>query len=79
MQNVVKRIVADYFRSLYIRGDNTLANAAAMGRLDARKLYDGVPYADVEKEAKKHYTSGAVSESSSLPSAAVLDVFKKAE
>ncbi|KAF4565676.1 hypothetical protein EYR36_002254 [Pleurotus pulmonarius] len=74
MQNVVKRIVADYFRSLYIRGDNTLANATAMGRLDARRLYEDVPYADVEEEAKKHYTSGAVSESTSLPGAAVLDV-----
>ncbi|KAJ8688905.1 hypothetical protein PTI98_012980 [Pleurotus ostreatus] len=79
MQNVVKRIVADYFKSLYIRGDNTLANAEAMGRLDARKLYDDVPCADVEEEAKKHYASGAVPASTSLPGAAVLDVFKKAE
>ncbi|KAF7416103.1 hypothetical protein PC9H_002363 [Pleurotus ostreatus] len=58
--NWVKKAVADYYRSLFIRGDNTLAKAEALGRLDSRKLYDDVPYPDVEEEAKNHYASGFV-------------------
>ncbi|KDQ22609.1 hypothetical protein PLEOSDRAFT_16081, partial [Pleurotus ostreatus PC15] len=50
--NWAKKILAEYYRSLFIRGDNTLANAEAFGRLDARKLYDDIPYPNVEEEVR---------------------------
>ncbi|KAF4583777.1 hypothetical protein EYR40_002268 [Pleurotus pulmonarius] len=74
-ENWAKRAVADYHRSLFIRGDNTLAKAEALGRLDSRKLYDDVAYPDVEEEARKHYASGFVLEYV-LPDEVLLDVFK---
>lgn len=76
---MLKRFVSDFQRSLYVRGDNTLEKAEAMGRLDARKLYDDVPYANVEEEVKRHYASGVVSLDIGLPDGIMLDVFKKAE
>ncbi|KAG9225639.1 hypothetical protein CCMSSC00406_0007496 [Pleurotus cornucopiae] len=56
----LKLLMFALFSSLFIRGDNTLAKAEALGRLDSRKLYDDVPYPDVEEEAKNHYASGFV-------------------
>ncbi|KDQ26613.1 hypothetical protein PLEOSDRAFT_174092 [Pleurotus ostreatus PC15] len=78
-QNMLKRFISDFLRSLYVRGDNTLEKAEAMGRLDARKLYDDVPYANVEEEVKQHYASGVVSLDIGLPDDIMLDVFKKPE
>ena len=74
-ENWAKSAVADYHRSLFIRGDNTLVKAEALGRLDSRKLYDDVAYPDVEEEARKHCASGFVLEYV-LPDEALLDVFK---
>ncbi|KAF4588027.1 hypothetical protein EYR38_009988 [Pleurotus pulmonarius] len=73
-ENWAKRAVADYYRSLFIRGDNTLAKAEALGRLDSRKLYNDVPYPDVEEEAKNHYASGFVLDYG-LSEEHLLDVF----
>ncbi|KAL4258583.1 NAD(P)-binding domain superfamily protein [Pleurotus pulmonarius] len=78
-QNMLKRFIADFMRSLYVRGDNTLEKAAAMGHLDARKLYDYVPFPDVEEEVKQYYASGVVSLDIGLPDGIMMDVFKKAE
>ncbi len=76
---MLKRFIADFMRSLYVRGDNTLEKAEAMGHLDARKLYDDVPFPDVEEEVKQYYASGVVSLDIGLPDGIMLDVFKKAE
>ncbi|KIY74146.1 NAD(P)-binding protein [Cylindrobasidium torrendii FP15055 ss-10] len=46
---------AQYKYSMYIRGDNTLANAKADGLLIARELYDGIPVPDLEEEGRKFY------------------------
>ncbi|KAF9489809.1 NAD-P-binding protein [Pleurotus eryngii] len=73
--NWAKKAIADYYRSLFIRGDNTLAKAEALGRLDSRKLYDDIPYPDVEEEAKNHYALGFVLDYS-LSEEHLLDVFK---
>jgi len=40
---------------LYIRGDNTVANAVAAGALDARKLYPDYVPAVLEEEAVEFY------------------------
>lgn len=72
--NWAKKIAAEYYRSLFIRGDNTLANAEAFGRLDARKLYD-IPYPDVEEEVRNHYAPGFALQYS-VPEELLLDVFK---
>ncbi|KDQ22610.1 hypothetical protein PLEOSDRAFT_163500 [Pleurotus ostreatus PC15] len=73
--NWVKKVAAQYQRTLFIRGDNTLSKAEALGHLDSRKLYDDIPYPDVEEVARNHYRSGFVLEYS-VPEELLLDVFK---
>ncbi|KAF4565666.1 hypothetical protein EYR40_002264 [Pleurotus pulmonarius] len=73
--NWAKKAVADYYRSSFIRGDNTLAKAEALGCLDSRKLYNDVPYPDVEEEARNHYASGFVLDYG-LSEEHLLDVFE---
>lgn len=73
--NWVKKFAAQYQRTLFIRGDNTLAKAAALGHLDSRKLYDDIPYPDVEEVARNHYRSGFVLEYR-VPEELLFDVFE---
>ncbi|KAG9225638.1 hypothetical protein CCMSSC00406_0007495 [Pleurotus cornucopiae] len=73
--NWAKKIAAEYYRSLFIRGDNTLAKAVALGHLDSRKLHDDIPYPDVEEVARNHYRSGFVLEYS-VPEELLFDVFE---
>ncbi len=56
------KVISEYRNSLYVRGDNTLANAVAGGSLDARKLYPDVPVASVEQAAKEFYANPTVPE-----------------
>ncbi|KAF8920525.1 hypothetical protein CPB85DRAFT_1556573 [Mucidula mucida] len=56
------KVISQYYNSLYIRGDNTLANAVAGGSLDARKLYPDVPVASVEQAAKEFYAKPPILE-----------------
>ncbi len=56
------KVISQYYNSLYIRGDNTLANAVAGGSLDARKLYPDVPVALVEQAAKEFYAKPPILE-----------------
>ncbi len=56
------KVVSQYYHSIYIRGDNTLANAVAGGSLDARKLYPDVPVASVEEAAKEFYANPPILE-----------------
>ena len=51
------KIYAQYLRSNYIRGDNTLEKAVAKGALDARKLYPDVPAVTLEEAAKEFYAN----------------------
>ncbi|KAF8920539.1 NAD-P-binding protein [Mucidula mucida] len=60
--DVGTKVVSEYWNSLYIRGDNTLANAVAGGSLDARKLYPDVPVASVEQAAKEFYANPPIPE-----------------
>ncbi|KAF8920527.1 NAD-P-binding protein [Mucidula mucida] len=60
--DVGTQVVSQYYHSLYIRGDNTLANAVAGGSLDARKLYPDVPIASVEEAAKEFYANPPIPE-----------------
>ncbi|KAF9023035.1 NAD(P)-binding protein [Hymenopellis radicata] len=55
--DMATKVVSEYFHSLYIRGDNTLAKAVAGGSLDARKLYPDVPVVTVEQAAKEFYAN----------------------
>ncbi|KAG9225644.1 hypothetical protein CCMSSC00406_0007501 [Pleurotus cornucopiae] len=73
--NWMKKTTADYYRSLYIRGDNTIAKAEAAGALIARKLYPDVPYPDVLEEAKARYATSFVPEYG-VPLEELLDVYK---
>ncbi len=73
--NWVKRFGAQYQRTLFIRGDNTLAKAEALGHLYSRKLYNDVPYPDVEEVARNHYRSGFVLEYR-VPEELLFDVFE---
>ncbi|KAG9226874.1 hypothetical protein CCMSSC00406_0003453 [Pleurotus cornucopiae] len=75
-ENWMKQVVAEYLRTVFIRGDNTLAKALASGSLDGRKLYDDLPYPNVEEEAKSHYASGFVLEYDYIPEEIVSDVFR---
>ncbi|KAJ8689532.1 hypothetical protein PTI98_012430 [Pleurotus ostreatus] len=47
-------------KSLFVRGNTTVARAKASGCLDSRRLYDGMPYPNVEEEEKTYYASGFV-------------------
>ncbi|KAJ8474130.1 hypothetical protein ONZ45_g16059 [Pleurotus djamor] len=58
--NWIKKAASDYYYSLYIRGDNTLANAEAAGSLDGRKLYPDIPIPSVEEEMKAFYANPQV-------------------
>ncbi|KAF9020775.1 NAD-P-binding protein [Hymenopellis radicata] len=60
--DIATKVVSEYFHSLYIRGDNTLANAVAAGSLDARKLYPDVPVVTVEQAAKEFYANPPIPE-----------------
>lgn len=73
--NWMKKSTADYYRSLYIRGDNTIEKAEAAGALIARKLYPDVPYPDVLEEAKTRYATSFVPEYG-VPLEELLDVYK---
>ncbi|KAG5220088.1 hypothetical protein IMY05_C4682000100 [Salix suchowensis] len=55
------KTTADYYRSLYIRGDNTIAKAEAAGALIARKLYSDIPI-QTTGEAKARYATSFVPE-----------------
>lgn len=55
--NAAVKIYAQYVRSLYIRGDNTLEKAVAKGALDARELYPDVPVVTIEEAAKEFYAT----------------------
>jgi hypothetical protein len=48
---------SEYQLSIYIRGDNTVANAKAAGALDARELYPDVQMTSVEDFAKDFYAN----------------------
>ncbi|KAJ8507584.1 hypothetical protein ONZ45_g10067 [Pleurotus djamor] len=73
--NWAKKVTAEYGRSLYILGDNTLANAEAAGSIDGRKLYPDIPYANVEEEAKAFYADPKIPEYA-LPENDLIDVLK---
>ncbi|KAJ8462876.1 hypothetical protein ONZ45_g17783 [Pleurotus djamor] len=70
-----KKVVADYAYSLYVRGDNTLANAEAAGAIDGRKLYPDIPYPEVEEETKAFYADPKALEYA-FPEEVLLDVLK---
>ncbi|KAF9052314.1 NAD-P-binding protein [Hymenopellis radicata] len=60
--NVPTKVISGYYNTLYIRGDNTLANAVAAGSLDARKLYPDVPVVSLEQGAKEFYANPPIPE-----------------
>ena len=60
--DLATRIMAQYENSVFLRGDNTIANAVSRGTLIARELYDDVPIPDIEEEAKKYYANPIIPE-----------------
>jgi hypothetical protein len=49
--------VPEYLRSLYFRGDNTLANAKKYGALDALELYPEVKVHTMREYAQEYYSA----------------------
>jgi hypothetical protein len=49
--------MVEYDRSLYFRGDNTLAHAKELGALDARDLYPEVQVKTLRSYAEEYYNN----------------------
>lgn len=46
----------EYMYSLHVLGENTLANAKALGYLDAQELFPDLPKLTLEEFAKEYYS-----------------------
>ncbi|KAF8901814.1 hypothetical protein CPB85DRAFT_1377277 [Mucidula mucida] len=60
--DVATQVIAQYANSLFLRGDNTLANAVADGVLVARDLYPDAPVFTIEEASKEFYANPPVIE-----------------
>ncbi|KAF9256989.1 NAD-P-binding protein [Marasmius fiardii PR-910] len=55
--DIITRVTLEYHRSLFIRGDNTVEKAVALGALDARALYPDYVPLTLEEAARQFYSS----------------------
>jgi hypothetical protein len=55
IQNLYARVFTEYTYSMYVRGDNTRANAVRSGALDIFKLYPDYTPLNLEEYIKNFY------------------------